>query len=115
MAGDFCRRFFAWDILMLQETFNETQLSVWRSSTRRSWTSTACWSTTDRCKQGMYINHNGQWGYPPLVVSLAATDELLYLASRSGNRPRNERAAVHLDRAIDYCRQAGFPQHRTAR
>lgn len=84
MAGDFCRRFFAWYILMLQETFNETQLRVWRSSTRRSWTSTACWSTADRCKQGMYINHNGQWGYPPLVVSLATTDELLYLASRSG-------------------------------
>jgi hypothetical protein len=29
-AGDFCRRFEAWDIFLLQETINEARLKVWR-------------------------------------------------------------------------------------
>ena len=34
-------------------------------------------------KQGIGINYKGQWGYHPLVVTLAETQEVLYLANRS--------------------------------
>ena len=35
-AGDFCRRFDAWDIFLLQETFNEVRLKVWRQQPKSS-------------------------------------------------------------------------------
>ena len=44
----------------------------------------------------------------PLVVTLANTREVLYLANRSGNRPSHENAAVYFDRSISLCRRAGF-------
>ena len=64
--------------------------------------------TSGACKQGTDIAYNGQWGYHPLVISLAATGEPLYLVNRSGNRPSSEGAAEWFDRAIALCRGAGF-------
>jgi len=112
--GDFCRRFTAHDVEILQDTLNEVRLGVWRQQPKEFFklaildADGVVAETYGECKQGIGRAYNGVWGYHPLVVSLANTQEPLYLANRSGNRPSNEGAAGYLDRAIALCRRAGF-------
>ena len=113
-AGDFCRRFAVADVAALMETINEVRLGVWRRQPRRFFKQAVIdadgtlASTYGQCKEGMDISYKGQWGYHPLVVSLANTGEPLYLVNRSGNRPSHEGAGEWLDRAVALCRRAGF-------
>ena len=113
-AGDFCRRFDTLHIFRLQQLFNAIRLKVWRRQPKKFFAEAVVdgdgtmVETTGECKQGMDINHNGQWGYHALVLSLANTGEPLYVVNRSGNRPSHEQAAFYFDRAISLCRQAGF-------
>jgi len=53
------------------------------------------------CKEGMDIAYNDIWGYAPLIVTLANTNQVLYLVNRPGNRPSCDGAAPWMDRAID--------------
>lgn len=113
-AGDFCRRFDADSIDRLQEVFNNTRVKVWQQQPDEFFDE-ACIdgdgtmvTTTGECKQGMDINHKSEWGYHPLMISLANTREPLYLLNRSGNRPSHEGAAAYFDRAVKLCRGAGF-------
>ena len=113
-AGDFCRRFDRGDIDLLQEVLNATRRKVWRQQPDSFFEEAIIEAdgtmieTAGECKQGMDINHKGQWGYHALVLSLANTGEPLYVVNRSGNRPSHEQAAGYFDRAIACCRAAGF-------
>jgi hypothetical protein len=113
-AGDFCRRFNWLHVYGLMEIFNETRLKVWKQQPASFFEEAIIEAdgtmveTYGECKVGMDINYKGQWGYHPLLISLANTSEPLFIVNRSGNRPSHERAAVYLDRSIALCRRAGF-------
>jgi hypothetical protein len=114
-AGDFCRRFEnEAQILTLMETINEARLNVWRQQDKAFFDQGVIDAdgtiapTYGECKGGMNISYDGQWGYHPLVISLANTKEPLYLVNRPGNRPSHEQADGYLDKAVALCRRAGF-------
>ena len=113
-AGDFCRRFDEVAILRLQTIFNRIRRKVWAEQPRAFFHEAVIdgdgtmVETTGECKEGMDINHKGQWGYHALVLSLANTGEPLFVVNRSGNRPSHEQAAWYFDRSIELCRKAGF-------
>jgi hypothetical protein len=113
-AGDFCRRFDEAAIEALQTAINETRVRVWRAQPAAFFEEAIIEAdgtlaeTTGQCKEGMDIAYTGVWGYHPLVVSLANTQEPLYLVNRSGNRPSAEGAAARFDQAHALCREAGF-------
>ena len=113
-AGDFCRRFDTSHIGCLQNVFNATRLKVWRQQPKSFFNQAiidadgTMVETTGECKEGMDINYKGQWGYHPLILSLANTGEPLFVVNRSGNRPSHENAAWYFDRSIELCRKAGF-------
>ena len=114
-SGDFCRRFEVPHIEALHAAVNGTRLEVWkrsglsqREATARIDADGTIVPTTGECKQGMGMSYKGEWGYHPLLISLANTAEPLFLINRSGNRPSSEGAAAYLDRAIALCREGGF-------
>jgi hypothetical protein len=114
-AGDFCRRFEnEQQILVLMEAINEVRLKVWKQQDAAFFKEAVLDAdgtiapTYGQCKKGMNISYDGQWGYHPLLVSLANTQEPLYLLNRSANRPSHERADEYLDKAVELCRRAGF-------
>ena len=112
--GDFCRRFEVPHIEALMETINEVRLGVWKRQPAEFFDRAVIDAdgtlapTCGACKEGMDISYKGQWGYHPLLVSLANTGEPLYLVNRSGNRPSSEGAAARFDQGIALCRRAGF-------
>ena len=114
-AGDFCRRFEEEHLWALQDAANETRLGVWQTQSKEFFSEIArieadgtMVSTDGDCKEGMDISYDGQWGYHPLLVSLANTGEPLFIKNRSGNRPSHEGVVPLFDKSIALCRRAGF-------
>jgi Transposase DDE domain group 1 len=112
--GDFCRRFTEPDVLTLMDTINQSRLRVWAQQPDEFFQEAIVDAdgtivpSDSECKQGMDFAYDGQYGYHPLLISLANTAEPLFLFNRSGNRPSQELADVFLDKAATLCRRAGF-------
>ena len=117
-AGDFCRRFSEDDVLALMSAINEVRKTVWQQQPTSFFEEAILEAdgvmspTTGECKAGMDISHKGEWGYHPLVITLANTGEVLFVVNRSGNRPSHEQAAHYFDLAAQLCREAGFKRVR---
>jgi hypothetical protein len=117
-AGDFCRRFSAAHIEILQDIINKIRLTVWRQQEPEFFTEAVIDAdgtiaeTTGQCKEGMDISYKGTWGYHPLVVSLSNTGEPLYLSNRSGNSSSAKNASHYLNKAAELSRTAGFKKIR---
>lgn len=113
-AGDFCRRFEESDVQVLMNAINDIRVGVWQQQAASFFEEAVIEAdgvmtpTTGQCKAGMDISYQGEWGYHPLLVSLANTAEPLFVVNRPGNRPSHEGAAWYLDRAARLCREAGF-------
>lgn len=113
-AGDFCRRLDEFQTLLLMQAVNRARQTVWKQQDEAFFAQATIEAdgtmveTRAEKKQGIGMNYKGQWGYHPLIVSLAETQEVLYLANRPGNRPSHEQAACYFNLAIDECRRAGF-------
>jgi len=107
-AGDFCRRFSEVAILHLMQAINRTRERVWKQQPDEFFdvaiieVDGSMVETGGERKEGIGINYKKQWGYHPLVVTLANTGEPLYIVNRSGNRPSHEHAAFYVDLAIFY-------------
>ena len=106
-AGDFCRRFSEADVITLMECVNAVRPQLWQGRGRDLLGPVAYLDvdgtmapTTGEKKAGMDISHKGIWGYAPLIVSLANTQEVLYVVNRPGNVPSHTDAAGWIDKAI---------------
>lgn len=112
-AGDFCRRFTDDDSVdELQDAINEARLRVWTKQPDAFFEEAfidADGSHVDasECTAGADFGNKG-FGFHPLLVTLANTQEVLSIVNRAGNRPSHEGAAARLDGAVALAARAGF-------
>jgi len=113
-AGDFLRRFKTEAALIdFQEAINQARQAVWqrlpaeqRSVAILDLDGTIV-PTEGECKQGMdYCTYKKQWGYGPLLISLASTGEVLYVVNRPASQPSHQGAAEWVKRALPHVQSA---------
>lgn len=113
-AGDFLRRFDKTNVLELMEASNEARLGVWRSLPQASRKLAlididgTIVPTLGAKKEGADFSYNGKWGYAPLVVTMANTQEVLYVVNRSASRPSHDGAARWIDKTVELVLKGGF-------
>lgn len=112
--GDFLRRFEQQDVIVFMDTINRVRSRVWRqqqSDKRRLAIIDVDGTITEtmgETKEKADFSYNGKYGYCPLVVSLANTQEPLYIINRPANRPSHDGAVKVMDRAVSWARDADF-------
>jgi hypothetical protein len=118
-AGDFLRRFTNEEhVHALMEAINSVRARIWKRLPRRERklalidVDGTIAPTTGECKEGMDISYKGDWGYHPLLVTLANTQEVLYSKNRPGSRPSHDDSQVYLDAAVALVRAGGFQRVR---
>lgn len=78
-AGDFCRRFTKESLNDLQLAMEVARLNVWQRQPAEFFAEavidldSTIVITSGECKEGMDISYKGEWGYHPLLVTLANT------------------------------------------
>lgn len=112
-AGDFLRRFEAEDLVSLQEAINQARQPVWQQMPRQRRALATLdldgtiVETEGQCKQGIdYCAYKRQWGYGPLLISLAQTGEVLYVVNRPASQPSHQGAAAWVQRALPHVQSA---------
>jgi len=113
-ARDFLPRFQERHIEILMDVINEIRKQVWlrQPSENRKLAlidvDGTIATTVGECTEGADFNHDGKYGYGPLVVSLANSPEVLFVVNRPANRPSHEGAVKWLDKSIAWTRNSGF-------
>ena len=117
-AGDFLRRFDEEQIDGLMCAIHATQRKVWK---RLSWKERelalidvdgTIAPTNGECKEGIDLSYKGEWGYAPLIVSLANTQEALLCKNRPGNAVSHSGAQPFMDAAVELVLSSGFRRAR---
>lgn len=117
-AGDFLRRFSADSVRDLMKASTEISRKIWRRQPKSNRklavidVDGTIVETLGEHKQGADFSYKGKWGYGPLVVSLANSQEVLYTVNRSARRPSHDGSVPWLDRAVDWARSSGFKRVR---
>ena len=115
-SGDFLRRFTAHDIENLMDIINDARREVWLKQPKDQRklaiidVDGTTVETTGDCKEGADFDYKGRFGYGPLVVSLANSQEVLYTVNRPANQPSHTGSVKWMNKAVAWALDSGFEQ-----
>jgi hypothetical protein len=113
-SGDFLCRFTAESVETLMDAINEVRSQVWLSQPAASRklavidVDGTIVETTGECKERADFSYKETFGYAPLVLSLANTQEVIYTVNRSANEPSHSGAVKWMDKSVVLARASGF-------